>query len=54
MLQKERINQEDALIAKIKKILEEIFIIDFHSVESVNEDLSLIEKNFEILDVEYI
>ena len=39
--------QTKLICQKIKKILEEIFIIDFHSIESVNEDLNLIEKNFE-------
>ena len=39
--------QTKLICQKIKKILEEIFIIDIHSIESVNQDLSLIEKNFE-------
>ena len=39
--------QTKLICQKIKKILEEIFIIDCHSIESVNEDLGLIKKNFE-------
>ena len=39
--------QTKLICQKIKKILEEICIIDCHAIESVNEDLTLIEKNFE-------
>ena len=39
--------QTKLICKKIKKIKEEIFIIDFHAVERDNENIRLIEKNCE-------